>query len=135
MNVDDLIKALQVVPNPSATEVRLNEADMVVAAGDFTGGTPEDEFNLTAHGLVDGDRVQLLYESAAGVVTGAIGDVFIIKIVDANSFQLTTDGTTVVENTADGTAIFINLTDLAVSLSGAEEAGIDEDDAGFVEIG
>lgn len=135
MYVDELIKALQVVPNPSVTEVRVNDARMLVAAGDFTGGTPEDEFNATAHGVVDGDRLLLLYESAAGVVTGAIGDVFIAKIVDANSFQLTTDGTTVVENTADGTAIFLNLTDLAVSTSGAAQEGIESADAGFVEIG
>jgi hypothetical protein len=82
-------------------------ADIIVAAGDFTGGTPEDEFNLTAHGLVTGDYIWLLYKSAIGVVTGVVGTGFRAKIVDANSFQITNLAGTVIENTADGTAVFL----------------------------
>jgi hypothetical protein len=69
--------------------------DLVVAAGDFTGGTPEDEFNW------------LLYKSAAGVVTGRAGTRFRVKKVDADSFQITDTAGTVIENTADGTAVFL----------------------------
>lgn len=81
-------------------------ANLIVAAGDYTGGTPEDEFNLTAHGLITGDYLWLLYKSAAGVVTGRVGTRFRVKIVDANSFQITDTAGTVIENTADGTAVF-----------------------------
>jgi hypothetical protein len=81
--------------------------DLIVAAGDFTGGTPEDEFNLTSHGLITGDYLWLLYKSAAGVVTGRAGTRFRVKIVDANSFQITDTAGTVIENTADGTAAFL----------------------------
>lgn len=82
-------------------------ADLIVAAGDFTGGTPEDEFNLTAHGCITGDYVWLLWKSALGAVTGRLGTAFRVKIVDANSFQLTDLAGTVIENTADGTAVFL----------------------------
>lgn len=83
-------------------------ADIIVAAGDFTGGTPEDEFNLTSHGLITGDYLWLLYKSGAGVVTGRVGTRFRAKIVDANSFQITAPGSsTAIENTADGTAVFL----------------------------
>lgn len=85
----------------------LTGSDIIVAAGDFTGGTPEDEFNLTAHGLITGDYIWLLYKSAAGVVTGTVGTGFRVKIVDADSFQITNLAGTVIENTADGTAVFL----------------------------
>jgi hypothetical protein len=130
MNVDDLIKALQVVPNPSATEVSYGA--LIFAAGDFTGGAAEDLFTLAAHGLVDGDVVALVYESAAGVVTGAIGDTFIVNQLSSSTFQLTSDGSTVIENTADGNAGFMKV---SLSIANATEAGIDEDDAGSVALG
>lgn len=81
--------------------------DLVVATGDYTGGTPEDEFNLTAHGLITGDYIWLLHKATAGVVTGRVGTCFRVKIVDANSFQLTDKSGTVIENTADGVAVFL----------------------------
>jgi len=81
--------------------------DILVAAGDFTGGTPEDEFNLTAHGLVAGDYVFLLWKSAIGVVTATPGTKFRVTINSADSFTLTTLAGVVVENTADGTAVFL----------------------------
>lgn len=130
MNVDDLIKALQVTPNPSATEARTPA--LLFAAGDFTGGASEDLFTLASHGLVDGDVVRLVYESAAGVVTGAVGDDFIVNQLSSSTFQLTSDGSTVIENTADGNAGFIKV---GVSLTNAAESGIDDADAGYVEVG
>jgi hypothetical protein len=69
--------------------------------------------------MSDGDRVQLLYESAAGVVTGAVGDVFVIADAAANTFRLDTEAGVLVENTADGTAIFAVISDAAVSLTNA----------------
>lgn len=78
----------------------------ILATGDFTGGANDDMFTASAHGLVDGDYVRLVYESAAGVVTGDVGDTFIVNELSSSTFQLTTDGTTVVENSADGTAVF-----------------------------
>jgi hypothetical protein len=81
--------------------------DVIVAAGDFTGGTPDDEFNATGHGLTDGDYVWLLYKSALGVVTGRVGTRFRALTVDANSFQITNLAGVLVENTADGTAVFL----------------------------
>lgn len=85
----------------------LAATDFVTAAGDYTGGTPEDEFNLTAHGLRTGDYVFLLWKSVQGVVTGRVGTKFRVKIVDANSFQITDLAGVVIENTADGTALFL----------------------------
>lgn len=81
--------------------------DFLVAAGDYTGGTPEDEFNLTTHGLVKGDYVFLLYKSAAGVVTGSVGSKFRVTLNGADSFCLTDLAGTTIENTADGTAVFL----------------------------
>jgi hypothetical protein len=82
-------------------------ADILVTAGDFTGGTPEDEFNLTAHGLVKGDYVFLLYKDANGVVTGSVGTKFRVTLNSADSFCLTTLAGVTIENTADGTAVFL----------------------------
>lgn len=135
MNVAQLIKTLQETPNPSATTVQRTAVAPLEAAGDFTGGTPEDKFTLAAHGLVDGDVIQLLYESAAGVVNGALGDTFIVKRTDANVFQLTSDGSTVVENSADGTAVFYKRQPFAASLSGSESGGIDLEDGGTISLG
>lgn len=82
-------------------------ADLLVTSGDYTGGTPEDEFNLTAHGLVKGDYVFLLYKSAEGVVTGRVGTKFRVTINTADSFCLTDLAGVTIENTADGTAVFL----------------------------
>lgn len=81
--------------------------DIIVALGDFTGGTPEDKFTLTSHGLVDGDVLYCLGMAGKGVVTGGAGTRAIVKTTDANVFRLTTDGTTVIENTVDGVAYFL----------------------------
>jgi hypothetical protein len=135
MTVQDAINDLSVVANPQVTELRIASGGVVVAAGDFTGGLTEDLFTLTAHGLADNERIRLLYESAAGVVTGAVGDIFYVDRVDADTFHISlTAGGAAVENTADGTAVFMR-EDAAFSLANATSGGIDEDDAGYVTFG
>lgn len=86
--------------------------DIIVAVGDYTGGVAEDMFTLAAHGLVTGDYLFLLYKSAAGEVTGAVGTKFRAKYLTSSTFQLTTLAGVVVENTADAAA--------AVFLKGAQ---------------
>lgn len=81
--------------------------DIIVATGDFTGGASEDLFTLTAHGLVDGDILYVIGQTAMGTVLGGPGARYIVNALDADTFQLTLNGTTAVENTADGTAYFL----------------------------
>lgn len=81
----------------------------IVATGDYTGGAAEDLFTATAHGLATGGRVYLVYESAAGVVTGGALDTYGVVRLDADTFQLTDSAGTVIENSADGTAVFLNV--------------------------
>lgn len=104
------------LPGPRANRTRagfigladdLAGTDLIVATGDFTGGASEDLFTLSTHGLVTGDYLWLLYESALGVVTGRGGTRFRVKVLSANTFQLTNTAGTVIENTADGTAFFL----------------------------
>lgn len=82
-------------------------ADIIVALGDYTGGTPEDKFTLTAHGLASGDVLYVIGMAGKGVVTGGTKRRCVVKKTDADIFQLTTDGTTVIENTVDGVAYFL----------------------------
>ena len=79
--------------------------DILVTAGDYTGGAAEDLFTLTAHGLVTGDYLFLLHKIAAGAVTGAVGTKFRAKVLTADTFQLTNLAGTVIENTADGASV------------------------------
>ena len=81
--------------------------DIIVALGDFTGGASEDMFTLTSHGLSSGDILYCLGQTAVGVVGLGNGSRHVVKAVDANVFQLTSDGTVVNDNTADGTAYFL----------------------------
>lgn len=89
----------------------LTGTDLIVATGDYTGGASEDMFTLSSHGLITGDYVWLLYKSGAGVVTGTVGTGFRVKYLSANTFQITDLAKTVIENTADGTAVFLKGTD------------------------
>jgi len=82
-------------------------ADIIVAVGDFTGGASEDLFTLSTHGLVSGDILHVIWQSAMGAVLGGEGTRAVVSRLDANTFQLTTNGTTVIENTADGTVAFV----------------------------
>lgn len=85
----------------------ITSSDIIVAAGDFTGGAAEDLFTLSAHGLATGNVLHVLWQSAMGGATGGEGLRAVAKVADANTFQLTTDGTTVIENTADATVVFL----------------------------
>jgi hypothetical protein len=96
--------------SPSGLRGRADDlvaADIIVTSSDFTGGAAEDMFTLTAHGLVDGDVVHCLWQSAMGGVTGGEGTRAIVNQLTADTFQLTTDGTTVIENSADATVVFV----------------------------
>lgn len=92
----------------AATDV-VTSAKIRVAAGDFTGGASEDLFTLTAHGLVTGDVLHVLWQSAMGGVTGGEGTRCYAKVVDSSTFHLTSDaaGATTIENTADATVVFL----------------------------
>lgn len=82
-------------------------SDVLVVVGDYTGGASEDLFTLAAHGLVQGDYVFLLHKSVAGVVTGGAATKFRVKYLSSSTFQLTDLAGTVIENTADGTAVLL----------------------------
>lgn len=84
-------------------------ADVLVFAGDYTGGASEDLFTLSAHGLTSGDKVAVLGQSAKGVVTGGVGLRAVAKVLSSSTIQLTTDGSTVIENSADGTAYIVRI--------------------------
>src|SRR5678816_3483494 len=64
-------------------------------------------FTLTSHGLSSGDVLYYVDSATQGVATGGPGTRFVALVIDANIFQLTSDGTTVVTNTADGTGVFL----------------------------
>jgi hypothetical protein len=81
--------------------------DVLTVLGDFTGGASENMFTLTAHGLISGDVVYVLGETAIGVTLGGPRTRYVALVISSSVFQLTTDGTTVVTNTADGTAYLL----------------------------
>lgn len=85
----------------------LTSSDIIVAAGDYTGGASEDLFTLTAHGLLSGDVLHVLWQSAMGGVTGGESTRAVAKVLSSSTFQLTSDGATVIENTADATVVFV----------------------------
>lgn len=85
----------------------LASADFIIAAGDFTGGAAEDLFTLTAHGLVSGDVLHCVWQSAMGGVTGGEATRAVVSVLSSSTFQLTTNGTTIIENTADATVVFV----------------------------
>lgn len=85
----------------------ITSTDVLVAAGDFTGGASEDLFTLSSHGLLTGDVVAVIGQSAQGVVSSGAGTRAIVSVLSSSTFQLTTNGTTIIENTADGTAYLL----------------------------
>jgi hypothetical protein len=86
---------------------------IIVADGDFTGGTTEDMFvprpSTGFHGLVETDTLKLLYKSAAGVITGIAADTTVFaKSVTVAAFELAaTSGGADIENTADGLTVWL----------------------------
>lgn len=88
--------------------------NLIVAAGDFASAAilTDDEFTSLVSGLKgleEQDPLKLLYKSAAGVVTGiSAGTTVYAKGVVPTAFQVSaTAGGAVIENSADGTAIFV----------------------------
>lgn len=81
--------------------------DIVVALGDYTGGASTNMFTLTAHGLTTGDVLYVVDQDAQGAITGGPGTRVVALVVSSSVFQCTTDGTTEIVNTADGTVIFL----------------------------
>lgn len=82
-------------------------ASMIVAVGDYTGGASEDLFTLAAHGLKTGDILHVLWQSAMGAVTGGVGLRCLVKYASSSTFHVTDASGTTIENTADGTVIFL----------------------------
>lgn len=84
-------------------------ADLIVALGDYTGGASEQLWTLTAHGLVSGDIVHCVWQSAIGAVVGGEGTRWYVKRLSSSTFQLYSDAAlaTVSTNAADGTAALL----------------------------
>ncbi len=99
--------------NLTGTGVRDRGTDVATAAttkvvvGDFTGGVAEDMFTLTAHGLTEGTTVHVLWQSEMGAITGGEGTRCLVHKLTANTFQVTDTGGTTIENTVDGTVVFL----------------------------
>ena len=96
------------IPAPSGN-LALGLHRPIGAGGDFTGGAAEFLFTLAGHGLATGARLLLVWESEAGVVTGGTLATYTVKRLGADTFQLTDAAGAVIENTADGTAVFLNV--------------------------
>lgn len=83
----------------------------IVGTGDATGGAAEDIFTPAqgTKGVYEADTLKLVYKSAAGVVTGiAVDTTVYAKTPTVTYFQLAASaGGTVIDNSADGTAVFI----------------------------
>lgn len=89
-----------------ATDV-VTAANLKVAVGDYTGGASEDLFTLAAHGLKTGDILHVLWQSAMGAATGGVGLRCLAKYVSSSTFHITDLAGTTIENTADGTVMFL----------------------------
>ena len=84
-------------------------ADLIVAVGDYTGGAADDMFTLSAHGLISGDHLHVLYQTVMGGVTGGVLTRGIVKVLSSSTFQLYSDSelSVAIENSADATVVFI----------------------------
>lgn len=78
-----------------------------VVVGDYTGGASADLFTLSSHGLITGSILHVLWQSAMGAVTGGEGLRCYAKVLSANTFQVTDADGTIIENSADGTVVFL----------------------------
>jgi hypothetical protein len=110
-------------------------ADIIFAAGDFTGGAAEDLFTLTAHGLVDGDIVYPVWQSVIGAITGGELTRCVVEQLTADTFQCEdADGDTI-ENTADGNVAFLKTRSALVAAAVRDRiiAGSNDFTAGTVE--
>lgn len=82
-------------------------ADTLMVVGDYTGGAADDLLTLASHGLTTGDYVFLLWKSAPGVITGAVGTKFRVKVLSSSTFQVRGMDGVLVEHSADGSALFL----------------------------
>ena len=83
-------------------------ADFVLAAvGDYTGGAATNMFTLASHGLVDGDILYLVAQTAKGVLTGGVGTRVVVNELSSSTFACNNDAGTEITNTSDGTAFFL----------------------------
>ncbi len=99
-NVDTSLVETGILPN------------LIVADGDYTGGTAENIFGSTTTGLAgiyEADTLKLLYKAAAGVLTGKTADTTVYaKAPTVTYFQIAaTSGGAAIGNTADGIAVFL----------------------------
>lgn len=89
-----------------ATDVATSST-IKVASGDYTGGASDDMFTLASHGLETGNHLHVLWQSATGAATGGEGLHCLAKKLSSSTFQITDLAGTVIENTADGTVVFL----------------------------
>ena len=68
--------------------LNLEAADLIVAVGDYTAGASEDMFTATTHGLITGDQLHVVWQSAIGVVTGGEATRAFVNRLGADTFQL-----------------------------------------------
>jgi hypothetical protein len=87
----------------------ITSSDVKYALGDYTGGASEQLWTLTAHGLVSGDVVHCLFQTAMGAVVGGEASRWYVKVLSSSTFQLYSEAalTTISTNTADGSALFL----------------------------
>jgi hypothetical protein len=110
-------------------------ADLIFAAGDFTGGAAEDLFTLTAHGLVDGDVLYPMWQSVIGGITGGELTRCVVEQLTADTFQCETDAGDTIENTADANVAFLKTRSpqVAAMVQARIVAGSNDTTAGTVE--
>lgn len=95
---------------PTAIITQLVIPNVIVDAWDFTGGTVEDMGTPAQgmKGLYEADTMKLLYKSAAGVTAGTLDTTYYCKAPTVTYHQISaTSGGTVIDSTADGTAVFL----------------------------
>lgn len=78
-----------------------------VCVGDYTSGAAEDMFTLSSHGLATGDMLHVLWQSAMGAITGGEGLQCYASVLSSSTFNVTDSAGTIIENTADGTVVFL----------------------------
>lgn len=110
-------------------------ADLIFAAGDFTGGASEDLFTLASHGLSDGDVLYPVWQSVIGGITGGILTRCVVADSDANTFRCDNAAGTLIENTADANVAFLKTRNptIAAFVQARIIAGSNDFTAGTVE--
>lgn len=121
MFVDELIKALQEVPNPSVTRVAFQP---ISAAA--TGEADTELFTDTAHGLAVGDAI--VFHSLTGGTGLAVDTVYwVLTAPDANTFTVaaTPGGATTAFSTDVTASVYSKCSPDTADISGATAGGIE----------